>query len=104
MVSGSLRRVGGELSPVLCSSGSQVTVVTLTSLPVERAPKASCVCLESGGGLPVSDSSVNIGSLVARVNVFLCEEEGGRAKANAVGCCVPSVSRPSYCTGGSERL
>lgn len=47
-----------------------------------------------GGGLPVSDSLVNIGTLVAHEEVFLCEEEGGRAKANAMGCCVLSVSRP----------
>lgn len=47
-----------------------------------------------GGGLPVSDSLVNIGTLVACEEVFLCEEEGGRAKANFAYCCALTDLRP----------
>lgn len=38
-----------------------------------------------GGGLPVADSSVNIESLVARVEVFLCVEEGGQGEGKRCG-------------------
>lgn len=87
--------VSGELSSGLrCSPGSQVTVVNLlTSLTVERAPKASCVCVSGMGGWGVVTQFQTAQSILEplwAMRCFCVRKRGGRAKANSVDCCAVS--------------